>query len=192
MHQSLSTWNRCRKARNLVRSALNTDTVYGSIIFAYRTKSIKFIKFILSKLNLKTYSRRLKSDSCETKQHETDPLAAEFRHRHHHNLLHFFATVRTWFPCLPHHALIQPSVTDIDYYISSRLAACVVLCAISEVQRRNLILEQLRRGVSVMHCRTWTAEHVGRECRYVIRVERARRRECRFLCGNGKGLSRDT
>jgi hypothetical protein len=43
---------------------LNSNTIYCSVSFVNRIESTEFIKFL--KLNVKTSSRRLKPDSCQT------------------------------------------------------------------------------------------------------------------------------
>jgi hypothetical protein len=59
--------------------ALNSNTVYCSIIFENGTESTTFIKFIY-KVNKKWTSRGLKPDLCQTHQHKTDRLTPDSRH----------------------------------------------------------------------------------------------------------------
>jgi hypothetical protein len=58
---------------------LNSNIIFCSIIFANRNENTTFIKFIFIKLNVKTSSRRLKPDSCQTHQHKTDRLTPDSR-----------------------------------------------------------------------------------------------------------------
>jgi hypothetical protein len=103
--------------------------------FANCIKSTKFIQFLFSKLNVKTFSQWLKPDPCQTHQHKTDHTTpdscqtqtppdptigttiASFAF-----LATRLATVRTYFQFFPHRTngtLIQSSVTCC--YIRSRL-----------------------------------------------------------------------
>jgi hypothetical protein len=44
-----------------------------------RIEVIKLKDFFLTEFNVKTSSRRLKPDSCQTHQHKTDRLTPDFR-----------------------------------------------------------------------------------------------------------------
>jgi hypothetical protein len=102
--------------------------------------------YIFYKLNVKTSSRLLKPDSCQTHQHKTDRLTPDSRQTHTPPdpiagvtivsfafLVTRVATVRTWFEFFPHRtngALVQSSVTDIGYYIMSRLVLTILFTRI--------------------------------------------------------------
>jgi hypothetical protein len=91
---------------------------------------------------VKTSSRQLKPDSCQTHQHKTDRLIPDTRQKHTQPdstigaitaAFEFFATTvataRTLFKFFPHRtngALVQLSLTDIGYYIRSRQIVKIV------------------------------------------------------------------
>jgi hypothetical protein len=102
-------------------------------IFANRSESTKlYIFFSLSKLNLKTSSRRLEPDSSQTHQPKTDRLTPDSRQTQippDPTIASFVylatrvATVRTqfqFFPLRTNDVFVQSSVTDIGCYIKSR------------------------------------------------------------------------
>jgi hypothetical protein len=57
---------------------LNSNTVYGTIIFANLIPDTTFIK-CLYKVNVKTFSWRLKPDSCQKQKHNTYRLNPDSR-----------------------------------------------------------------------------------------------------------------
>jgi hypothetical protein len=85
--------------------------------------------FLKSKLNVKTSSRRLKPDSCQTHQHKTDRLTSDSA-RPHRRRQHSLAGIsshhsrhrQNLIPFVSRHVkkLVQASVADIGYYIRSR------------------------------------------------------------------------
>jgi hypothetical protein len=128
--------------RDWARFVLNGNTIYCSVTFANRSESTKFITFLETKLNEKTSSRRLKPDSCQTRQHKTDRLTPDSRQTQTppdptigSTIASFaflptrVATVGTSFQFFPHRtngALVQSSVTNTGLYIGSRYA-CISL-----------------------------------------------------------------
>jgi hypothetical protein len=104
---------------------------------------------------VKTFSVQVKPYSCQMHQHKTDRLFPNSRQTQTPPdpttgaiiasfvfLASSVATVRTWFQFLPHRtngATVKSSVTDIDFYISSRSSVWTRLYNVYNTKIRHLI-----------------------------------------------------